>query len=114
MICETPIGMLVMRSCNEPASSICSHCGRPMCMTHTVMGTAGPSCPQCASTHGGYEPNDETRLADARNTYYSPYGGPAAFGDRGYFSGREGSAMRASGMNRPPEKKKKEYDSSDT
>lgn len=93
MICQWQMGMLVMRECGAPATAGCALCGRSLCMMHTSMGQSGPACPSCAATNPGYAQNEDTEMAASRDEYYRPYGGAAAYGQAGYFSGTDAAAM---------------------
>ena len=93
MSCGYQMGMLVLRECGSPATSACSLCGTPVCSAHTLMGSQGPACPQCASQSDGYEDTDDTEIAEARGQYFTQYGGASQFGSRGYFSGNDAAAM---------------------
>ena len=93
MNCQWQMGMLAMRECGAPATAGCALCGRSLCMMHTSMGQSGPACPGCAATHNGYPPNEDTELAASREEYYRPYGGAAGYGQAGYFSGTDATAM---------------------
>ena len=113
MICQWQMGMLTMRACGVPAPSGCSMCGRQLCMLHTSMGQNGPACPQCASTHEGYEKNEDTELASTREQYYQPYGGTAAYGEPGYFSSSDSAAMNRPSLT-PRREKEEDYDAMET
>ena len=78
------------------------------------MGQNGPACPQCASTHSGYPPNEDSEIASSREEYYRPYGGAAAYGQSGYFSDSDEAAMNRPGVapRRPP--KEDDYDAMET
>ena len=114
MSCQWQMGLLAMRACDAPATSACGMCGRALCMMHTSMGQNGPACPQCASTHSGYPPNEDSEIASSREEYYRPYGGAAAYGQSGYFSDSDEAAMNRPGVapRRPP--KEDDYDAMET
>ena len=97
MSCQWQMGLLAMRSCDAPATAACAVCGRALCMMHMSMGQMGPACPSCASRDASYPKNEDTELASSRDEYYQPYGGAAAFGQQGFFSGADSAAM-----NQPP------------
>jgi len=113
MSCQWQMGLLAMRPCDAPATSACAICGRQLCMLHTSMGQMGPACPSCASRDGSYPKNEDTELASSRDEYYEPYGGAAAYGHAGYFSGTESAAMNQPLM---PQRRPKEddYDATET
>ena len=107
MSCMWQTGLLTMRTCGQPAAGGCALCGMPLCMSHAVQGARGPACPGCASRNEGYADTEDTEIADAREQYYKPYGGAAAFGAAGlgvaglgaaaYFSQGDAAAMGAPG-----------------
>lgn len=97
MSCMWQTGLLTMRTCGAPAAGGCALCGLPLCMSHVVQGASGPACPGCASRNEGYEDTEDTEIADAREEYYAPYGGAAAYGSPGFFSGSDSAAMGSPG-----------------
>ena len=113
MICDWQMGMLSMRPCGAPATGACGMCGRQLCMMHMSMGQSGPACPQCASTHEGYEQNEDTEMASSREEYYRPYGGTAGFGQAGYFSSSDSAAMKRPAVT-PRRAKENDYDAMET
>ena len=56
---------------------------------------------------------DDTEMASSREEYYRPYGGAAAFGQPGYFSGDDSAAISRPGV-APPTPKQKKYDPMET
>lgn len=113
MTCQWQMGMLTMRECGMPAGSGCSLCGASLCMMHTVMGQNGPACPRCASMNQGYAQTEDTELAASRDEYYRPYGGAAAYGQPGFFSRSDSSAMnRPAAM--PVRRQDEDYDAMET
>ncbi|MBI2689083.1 MAG: hypothetical protein HYX27_22495 [Acidobacteria bacterium] len=114
MSCEYQLGMLVMRECGAPASGACGMCGRQICPMHTMMGDAGPACPQCASQAAGYEDNDDTDIAETRGQYFTQYGGAAQFGQRGFFSSADSAAMSQRAFGANPPAKQQRYDPKET
>ena len=114
MSCQWQMGLLAMRGCDLPATAACAMCGRALCMMHTSMGQNGPACPQCASTHTGYPPNEDSELASSREEYYRPYGGTAAYGQSGYFSDSDEAAMNRPGVAPRGPLKEDDYDAMET
>jgi hypothetical protein len=90
MNCQYRMGLLTMRECGAPAAAGCAVCGTTICQAHMVMGQYGPACPQCAAANPGYQQNEDTELAAAREEYYRPYGG---FGKSGFFSRGDAAAL---------------------
>lgn len=88
-------------------------CGRLLCMAHTAMGQNGPACPHCASTHEGYESNEDSEMASTRDEYYEPYGGAAAYGQPGFFSDTDSAHMNRPAAQLQP-RKRNEYDPKET
>ncbi|MGJ5820010.1 hypothetical protein [Paludibaculum fermentans] len=82
MSCQAHVGLLVLRSCGQPAMGACSSCGMALCGMHLGAGT----CPTCMLTRGNPEENDLTREAATRNQYYDTYGGRTQYGDSEYFN----------------------------
>jgi hypothetical protein len=113
MSCQWQMGMLVMRECGLPAAAGCALCGRQICPAHTMMGQNGPACPGCASHTAGYEENEDTEIAGARDQYYSQYGGAAQFGSQGYFSGGDSASMAQRGIPQKP-LQQRQYDDKET
>lgn len=115
MSCEWQVGLLVMRTCGAPSMSGCSFCGTPLCAAHTMSGGDGaPACPRCAASHQGYESNEDTELASARDLYYKPYGGAAAFGTQGYFNPAESQFLNNPVREPKRPRDEEEYDHLDT
>lgn len=90
MSCQVQMGLLVLRACGQPAMSACSGCGLPLCGMHAAAG----QCPNCMVASGQGNHNDWARETAARNQYYETYGGPAQFGDVGYFNDDDREALR--------------------
>jgi hypothetical protein len=105
--------MLVMRECGAPAAGGCALCGRQLCVAHAVMGQSGPACPQCASHTAGYDVTEDIEISEARDEYYSQYGGASSFGHRGFFSGHDSAAMAQRGIPQKPAQQRR-YDAKET
>ena len=54
MKCELLVGYFLARPCGEAAASVCSKCGKPICVVHTAPSSdpAGPACLMCAAAAG--------------------------------------------------------------
>lgn len=81
MICAATKGFLTIGDCGNPTSSVCSHCGRPMCAAHLSPASGFSTCYDCAATQPaqqqqGTEDNqyDETWAHGYRSSYYNNSG----------------------------------------
>ena len=114
LACGDRSGFLFAHACDRPAAGACASCGRPICVEHTRMGPAGPTCIAClrdptdhdrtgssGDTGGSSTSGSEARAAEAA--------GPASQGDFGgagasaYWQQREGERVAAGepGATRP-------------
>ena len=46
-VCADRSGFLFAHACDRPPASVCATCGKPICLEHTRMTQAGPTCITC-------------------------------------------------------------------
>ena len=87
MNCEARKGFLTLSSCDNPAATACSNCGRSFCPAHL----APPGfnmCLDCAATSSGADPNapqgedesDDVWSHRYRSSYYASTGYTPGYG----------------------------------
>jgi len=47
LACADRSGFLFAHACDRPATGTCAVCGHPICIEHTRLGSAGPTCISC-------------------------------------------------------------------
>jgi hypothetical protein len=47
LVCADRSGFLFAHACDRPAAGACVVCGKPICLEHTRMAAAGPTCITC-------------------------------------------------------------------
>jgi hypothetical protein len=89
MNCEARKGFLTLSSCDNPAATACSNCGRSLCPTHLAP-PGFTMCLDCAATSSNTDPNapqgedesDDVWAHRYRSSYYSSTGYTPGYGSR--------------------------------
>jgi hypothetical protein len=70
--CKERSGFLFAHACDQPSTSLCSECGKPVCHQHTRVTVQGDCCIGCAKKVVAAE---EARAGGARSERYDndPY-----------------------------------------
>jgi len=93
LACGDRSGFLFAHACDRPATGACAVCGRPICIEHTRMGSAGPTCISClrgesAGDRDRSTGSDSTTSGDRAGVAPEDSGAPP----EGHFGGAGASA----------------------
>lgn len=76
--CMARRGFLTLSSCDNPASTLCTSCGRLMCTEHLSPASGFTQCLECANTNATYDENatnyDNDTSYRYRHSYYATSG----------------------------------------
>ena len=69
--CQTKVGLLTLRDCDQPAEGACEQCKRVVCSKHRITSETGILCPECALA--AKEQQKKTAQVKTRHRYYTSY-----------------------------------------